>query len=84
MHVDTHEPDTLPDEDEGDSLLGINVSISEPDGAWRNASVMLPVDDLTPDAIAEALVQCCIGVAAARSPQTLIALQSRLMAWGRD
>lgn len=70
-------------EDEGGmDALGVNVSISEVDGSWHSATSMIPVDSLTPDAIAGALISCAMGVAAQRGPATTIALQQRLMQWG--
>lgn len=77
--------DTLPpetDEEEGGDVFSISVSLCELDGTWHNASTCLLADLLTPEAIADALIQCIIGAAAARSPHTLIALQQRLMSWG--
>lgn len=73
-----------PEQDEPeDGSLGVNVSVSEVDGTWHSATTCIPVDLLTPEAIAEVMISCLIGVAATRSPSTLIALQQRLMDWGR-
>jgi hypothetical protein len=83
IDVDLHLEEGQAEDGDG-SLVHVNVSVTEADGSWRNASTCLPVDNLTPDQMAEALVQCIVGVAAQRSPHTLIALQQRLLAWGQD
>lgn len=80
---ETLPPDVDQDDGEGDGdFLNVSISISELDGTWHNASTCIPADVLTPDAIAEALIQCIVGTAAARSSHTLIALQQRLLDWG--
>lgn len=83
LEVEHGGPD-LDDGDGDDSVFGVNVSVSELDNRWHNVSTMIPADQLTPDAIAEAMISVMVGLAAARGSTTLIALQQRLMAWGQE
>lgn len=81
---ETMPPDVEQAEDDGDPVFSISVSSCELDRTWHNASQCIPSDILTVDAIAEALIQCVVGVAAARGGTTLLALQHRLLNWGNE
>lgn len=83
MAIESGTPDVDGEDDDEEHVLAVSVSITEVDGGWHNATTMIPVDLLTPDSIAEGLIRCVIGAAAARGSTTLIALQQALMDWGR-
>ena len=80
LEIEQGGPET--EEEDGNEVLGINVSVSELDNTWHSVSTMIPADQLTPDRIAEAMISCMLSLAAQRGSSQVIALQQRLMSWG--
>ena len=52
------------------------------DETMHESGTILQEDAAMPDAVAEAILRCALGIAQQRGPDTLIALQQRLAAWG--
>lgn len=83
IEVETTPPEAQEDGGGDNRLLNVSVDIHDLDNRLHSAGTMLDEEQATPDEIADALLRCIQAVAGLRGSDVLVALQQRIMDWGR-
>lgn len=71
-------PPGLPEEEDGEPMLGVWCSMNEGDGTHRSGSIMMN-PEATDEQIAEAMIRTLIAAASMRSPGLADAVRKRVM-----